>query len=108
MLASVQKLSYVNASVAYSYSILVRNFYDQITNLQNFGQETINVMWDLYTLFALFTMQNNALEFIQTETVSLDQLNAVPDRIFELMRRIRPHAVRLVDVWALPDYLLDR
>ncbi len=66
------------------------------------------MMWDLYTLFALFTMQNNALEFIQTETVSLDQLNAVPDRIFELMRRIRPHAVRLVDVWALPDYLLDR
>ncbi|QYT01820.1 Acyl-coenzyme A oxidase [Trichoderma simmonsii] len=102
MLIKMHQLSH-----AYSYSILVRNFYDQITNLQNFGQETINVMWDLYTLFALFTMQKNALEFIQTETVSLDQLNVVPDRIFELMRRIRPHAVRLVDVWALPDYLLD-
>lgn len=53
-------------------------------------------------------MQNNALEFIQTETVSLNQLDEVPGRILELMRRIRPHAVRLVDVWALPDYLLDR
>ncbi|KAK0761633.1 hypothetical protein N5P37_006586 [Trichoderma harzianum] len=103
MLIKMHQLSHV----AYSYSILVRNFHNQITNLQDFGQETINVLWDLYTLFALFTMQNNALEFIQTETVSLDQLSAVRDRIFELMRRIRPHAVRLVDVWALPDYLLD-
>ncbi|KKP04711.1 acyl-CoA oxidase [Trichoderma harzianum] len=102
MLIKMHQLSH-----AYSYSILVRNFHDQITNLQTFGQETINVLWDLYTLFALFTMQNNALEFIQTETVSLDQLSAVRDRIFELMRRIRPHAVRLVDVWALLDYLLD-
>ncbi|KAL6818043.1 acyl-CoA oxidase [Trichoderma sp. SZMC 28013] len=102
MLIKMHQLSH-----AYSYSILIRNFHDQVTNLQNFGQETINVMWDLYTLFALFTMQNNALEFIQTETVSLNQLDEVPGRILELMRRIRPHAVRLVDVWALPDYLLD-
>lgn len=65
-------------------------------------------MWDLYTLFALFTMQNNALEFLQTGTISLNELSAVPDRIYQLMRHIRPHAVRLVDVWALPDYLLDR
>lgn len=24
------------------------------------------------------------------------------------MARIRPHAVRLVDSWSIPDYLLDR
>lgn len=40
--------------------------------------------------------------------VSNKQLNALPDKIQDLMARIRPHAVTLVDAWKIPDYLLNR
>lgn len=40
--------------------------------------------------------------------ISQSDLNAIPSRIEELMGRIRPHAVNLVDSWEIPDYLLDR
>lgn len=39
---------------------------------------------------------------------SRSQLDEIPNKITEIMTRIRPHAVRLVDSWSIPDYLLDR
>jgi hypothetical protein len=45
---------------------------------------------------------------LNTEAVSQEQLQALPDKIQTLMERIRPHAVSIVDAWMIPDYLLDR
>lgn len=53
-------------------------------------------------------MDTEAREFYSSGAVSNEILDAVPSTVFELMQRIRPHAVRLVDAWKIPDYLLDR
>jgi acyl-CoA oxidase len=34
-------------------------------------------------------------------------MEAIPEEIKSLLVRIRPHAVKLVDAWMIPDYLLD-
>jgi acyl-CoA oxidase len=44
----------------------------------------------------------------RTNAVSQTDLNSLPSRVQDLMARIRPHAVKLVDSWMIPDYLLDR
>lgn len=53
-------------------------------------------------------MDNDGREFYNAGAVSNDQLDALPAKIIFVMDRIRPHAVRLVDAWSIPDYLLDR
>jgi len=53
-------------------------------------------------------MDNDGREFFSAGAVSNDQLDALPAKVLSLMGRIRPHSVRLVDAWSIPDYLLDR
>jgi acyl-CoA oxidase len=53
-------------------------------------------------------MDNDGREFFNAGAVSNDQLDALPAAILSLMSRVRPHAVKLVDAWSIPDYLLDR
>lgn len=53
-------------------------------------------------------MDNDGREFYNAGAVSNDQLDALPAKIISVMDRVRPHAVRLVDAWSIPDYLLDR
>lgn len=69
---------------------------------------TRTVLRDFFLLFALTTMDAEAREFTSSGAVSNEDLDALPERILELMNRIRPHAVRLVDAWKIPDFLLDR
>ncbi|OCT44470.1 Peroxisomal acyl-coenzyme A oxidase 1 [Cladophialophora carrionii] len=97
-------------SQAQSYASLVSNFYDGLGSLDldpNLDPETTSVMRLLYRLFALFSVQQDGLEFLRSGAVSADVLAVLPTRILELMRQVRPHAVRLADAWAIPDYLLD-
>jgi hypothetical protein len=51
---------------------------------------------------------NTLAAVLNSRGVSEEQLNTLPDKIQELMARIRPHAVKLVDAWQIPDFLLDR
>ncbi len=53
-------------------------------------------------------MSKASREFSRSGAVSEEDLDALPDVILQLMGEIRPHAVRLVDAWSIPDYLLDR
>ncbi|KAL1959813.1 hypothetical protein VTO42DRAFT_958 [Malbranchea cinnamomea] len=94
-------------SRAYSQSILVANFYQAIVSEAGLSPVTQQVLWDLFRLFALSTMDTEAREFYSSGAVSNEELDAIPSRVLELMQRIRPHAVRLVDAWKIPDYLLN-
>jgi acyl-CoA oxidase len=69
---------------------------------------TKEVLWDLYRLFAYSTMDTEGREFFNAGAASNDQLDGLGARVLDLMRKVRPHAVRLVDTWSIPDYLLDR
>ncbi|KAJ5577106.1 Acyl-CoA oxidase [Penicillium sp. DV-2018c] len=94
-------------SRAQSQSILVATFFEAITTDKTLSTPTKTVLLDLYRLFALYTMENEGYEFFRCNAVSQVDLDALPSRVQDLMGRIRPHAVKLVDSWMIPDYLLD-
>lgn len=93
-------------SRAYSQALLVQNFYEALQNLK-LPLATREVLVDLFRLFSFYTIDVEAREFQKSKAVSSEELDQLPSKIIELMKRIRPHAVRLVDSFALPDYLLD-
>ncbi|KAL5001038.1 acyl-CoA dehydrogenase/oxidase [Aspergillus recurvatus] len=94
-------------SKAQSQSILVTQFCQALSSSTELSAGTKEVLWDLYRLFALFTLETEKYEFFTHSAASKQHLDAIPERINELMCRIRPHAVRIVDAWQIPDYLLD-
>lgn len=123
-------------SAAHSQTLLVRNFYralfpsqesstspSEMTNstppssystahpakAESHGipQAARSILLICFRLFALHTLNKNGISFLASSAVSLQTLQALPDRIQSLMADLRPHAVSLVDAWSIPDYLLD-
>ncbi|KAK3719470.1 hypothetical protein LTR37_004328 [Vermiconidia calcicola] len=89
-----------------SQSILVSNFYDAV-NGSSVSSTLKTHLRTLFRLFAFYTMDNEARDFSKANAVSEEDLDALPSKIQELMAQIRPHAVKLVDSWKIPDFLLD-
>ncbi|KAJ9616415.1 hypothetical protein H2200_000133 [Cladophialophora chaetospira] len=97
-------------STAYSQAMLVSNFYTAVVRQQGslpFDTLTKSVLVDLFRLFVFNIMNSEAREFQNSGAVSSEDLDEIPNKVLELMASIRPHAVRLVDAWSIPDYLLD-
>ncbi|KAL2867251.1 acyl-CoA dehydrogenase/oxidase [Aspergillus lucknowensis] len=94
-------------SKAQSQSILVTKFHDALVSNVDLPAATQAVLRDLFRLFATFTLEADRYEFFTCGAASRAQLDVLPARVNELMARIRPHAVPLVDSWKIPDYLLD-
>ncbi|KAK5162963.1 uncharacterized protein LTR77_011017 [Saxophila tyrrhenica] len=91
-----------------SQSILVANFYDALNSKDASVSPTLRAhLSTLFRLFAFYTMDNEARDFSKANAVSEQDLDALPSKIQELMAQIRPHAVKLVDSWKVPDFLLD-
>lgn len=85
------------------------NFYHGLTSDATLPLDTKNVLWLLFRLFALHTMNKSCRDFVQSGAMTNDQADQIADTaIIALMATIRPHAVKLVDSWKFPDYLLDR
>ncbi|EJP62424.1 acyl-coenzyme A oxidase [Beauveria bassiana ARSEF 2860] len=102
LLIQFHKLSH-----AHSQSIMVSSFLTTLTSSNDLAHETKEIVFDLYRLFAYTTIQAESYEFLRCGAASSKDLDALPERIQALLTRIRPHAVKLVDAWKIPDYLLD-
>ncbi|EXJ95190.1 hypothetical protein A1O1_00309 [Capronia coronata CBS 617.96] len=111
MMISLHRLSH-----AHSESLLVSNLHRAVSDDAGSADDdtsipldkpTLQVMRTLFRLFALFTLDASASEFLVSGAISLDTLQAVMPTVQNLMASIRPHAVRLVDAWSVPDYLLE-
>ncbi|CAI7610250.1 unnamed protein product [Penicillium pancosmium] len=85
----------------------VTKFFESLSTDNSLSGSTKSIMWELFRLFAFYTMEHEAFEFFRCNAVTKSDLDGLPARIQELMSRIRPHAVNLVDSWMIPDYLLD-
>jgi acyl-CoA oxidase len=69
---------------------------------------TVMVLWDLFRLYALYTIGSDARTFLTTNALSSESLDRIDNIILDIMsRKIRPHAIKLVDAWAIPDFLLN-
>ena len=97
-------------SKAFSESLLVANFYKAVFEDKpdpTLNSATHKVMRELFRLYALYTIDQQSSEFILSGALEASQLYALTPRIQQHMETIRPHAVRLVDAWSIPDYLLE-
>lgn len=87
--------------------ILVVNFHKALQP-SPLSTQTAETMAHLFQLYSLYTLDADARTFSTTKAVTPNSLDALSDAILVLMtQNIRPHAVKLVDSWALPDYILD-
>ncbi|RMZ90015.1 hypothetical protein DV736_g2761, partial [Chaetothyriales sp. CBS 134916] len=103
-------ISLHNLSRAQSETFLVTNFYNAVFTTGSdlpLDPATRSVMKVLFRLYALYTLDSTASEFLIAGSITTDQLKQVTNRIQQLMAEVRPHAVRLVDAWSIPDYLLE-
>jgi acyl-CoA oxidase len=95
-------------SRAYSEQILVTTFYNSFSSASsNLSAPTPDVLRTCFRLYALYTLDAFAFTFTLTNAVSLNAVYTLPDTILALMTELRPHAVKLVDAWSIPDWLLD-
>ena len=103
-------ISLHNLSRAHSQLLLVSNFHDAVFTSRPdppLDPTTLPVLQTAFRLFALYTLDTCASEFLLSSALTTSTLEKVQPRIQALMTSLRPHAVRLVDAWSIPDYLLE-
>ena len=98
-------------STAHSQYLIVKNFHEalQSESMQSeLGLETTTLMQKLFRLYALHTLEREASEFFSSGAVTVRQIQLARTKaVMRLLEEIRPHAVRLVDAWHFPDWVLD-
>lgn len=98
-------------STAHSQYMVVRNFYEAVSSprlSQALDPETKTLMHALFRLYALHTLEREAAEFFSSGAVTVRQITLTRTKaVMNLLDEIRPHAISLVDAWAIPDWQLD-
>jgi acyl-CoA oxidase len=104
-------IDFYRLSKAHAQYMVVKNFYDTLeaeTKRGQVSQEILTVLRTLFRLFSLSTLVQEASEFTATGACSERQIVLARETAEQqLLKEIRPHAVRLVDSWAFDDYILD-
>lgn len=90
---------------------MVRNFYEAVTSPEltsSLDSETAGLMRSLFRLYSLHTLERESSEFFSSAAVTVRQIGLTQtNEVMKLLDQIRPHAVRLVDAWQIPDWQLD-
>jgi acyl-CoA oxidase len=97
-------------SHAESQYLLVSNFHlalSQPSSNNKISPQLHDHLQSQFLLFAYNTLSASPRSFSKSLAVSEEDLDLLPQKILETMESIRPHAVRLVDSWKIPDFLLD-
>jgi acyl-CoA oxidase len=94
-------------SRAYSEQVLVTNFYNSFSTVSALSSPSTAVLKICFRLYAIYTLDQYASSFTMTNAVSAESVYTLQESILELMAELRPHAVKLVDAWSIPDWLLN-
>ena len=98
-------------STAHSQYLIVKNFYEALNSgsvTTELDPDTVTLLHKLFRLYALHTLEREASEFFSSSAVTVRQIQLARTKtVMKLLEEIRPHAVRLVDVWRIPDWQLD-
>jgi len=98
-------------STAQAQYIIVKNFYQALSDKKTTDEldpDTVALLHKLFRLFALSTLEKEASEFYTSAATTVRQISLARTKaVMKLLEEIRPHAVRLVDAWKFPDWLLD-
>jgi hypothetical protein len=96
-------------STAHAQYYLVYNFAQAILHDEELKSKPAlhKVMTTCFELFACYTMDSEASEFLASGYLSPKQAELLRNRVHALLAELRPQAVSLVDAWGVPDYLLN-
>ncbi|ORY65119.1 acyl-CoA oxidase [Pseudomassariella vexata] len=97
-------------STAHAQYMVVKSFHDALSEpatQESLPQDTITILYQLFRLFALHTLEQEASEFFMSAATTVRQIQLARKASMKLLEEIRPHAVRLVDAWSFPDWQLD-
>lgn len=104
-------VDFYRLSKAHSQYMVVKNFYEALESQETRSQidtSTLSVLYKLFRLFALNTVEQEGSEFYASGACSKHQITlARTNTVMKLLKDIRPHAIRLVDSWAFDDWILD-
>lgn len=104
-------VAFYRLSRAHSQYIVVKSFYETLHSpaLQDaLDPNTQGVLYKLFRLYALHTLESEASEFFTSAACTVRQIQlARTTAVMKLLEELRPHAIRLVDSWDFPDYQLD-
>lgn len=94
---------------AHAQYYLVYNFAQAILHDEELKSKPAlhKVMTTCFELFACYTMDAEASEFLSSGYLSPKQAELLRNRVHALLAELRPQAVSLVDAWGVPDYLLN-
>ena len=99
-------------SRAHSAYLLLKNFLDGIRveeanhNASTLGTNEISVLMDLFTLFGLYFIEKEAGDFLEGGYLTSEQVDMVRECTLDMMKKIRPNAVALVDANDFSDFRL--
>ncbi|TNY18023.1 acyl-CoA dehydrogenase/oxidase, partial [Rhodotorula diobovata] len=96
-------------STAHSQYILVNNFAQAVMHDKDLASKPAvhRIMTTCFELFACYTMDAEASEFLSSGYLVPKQHELLRSRTHALLAELRPQAVPLVDAWGCPDYLLN-
>lgn len=104
-------VDFYRLSRAHSQYMVVKNFYEALNSsdaTSELDPETLSIMHKCFRLYALNTLESEASEFYTSSAVTVRQIQlARSTAVMKLLEELRPHALRLVDAWACPDFQLD-
>jgi len=104
-------VDFYRLSKAHAQWMIVKNNLAALKKIEkegSIGKETLDVLMKLFRLFALHTLEQEASEFYTSAACSKLQIQlARTNAVMQLLKDIRPHAVRLVDSWGFDDWVLD-
>ncbi|RJE26880.1 acyl-Coenzyme A oxidase [Aspergillus sclerotialis] len=104
-------VDFYRLATAHSQYLVVKNFFEAVSSPKLTGSldsETTGILHKLFRLYALNTLENHAAEFFSSGAVTIRQITLTrTNAVMKLLDEIRPHAVRLVDAWHIPDWQLD-
>ncbi|KIW62214.1 hypothetical protein PV04_10410 [Phialophora macrospora] len=97
-------------STAFAQYAVIKSFHQALVDqslTKSLDAETTAVLRHLFQLHALHTLSEESSEFVTSGTCTVRQIQLVRAKRMKLLAQIRPHAVRLVDAWKIPDWQLD-
>ncbi|KAF2833544.1 acyl-coenzyme A oxidase 1 [Ophiobolus disseminans] len=104
-------VDFYRLSKAHAQWMVVKNNLSALKKIEKegkLGKETFDVLMNLFRLFALHTLEQEGSEFYASGACSKHQIQlARTNAVMQLLKEIRPHAVRLVDSWGFDDWVLD-
>lgn len=105
------QVAFWRLSTAHSQYLTVKAFHDDLRSprsLEALDTESRAILWKLFRLYGICIIETAAHEFNVSSALDVQKVERMVGATKPgLLKELRPHAVRLVDAWKLPDWLLD-